>query len=140
MKILISILINGFILYAITYLLGPSADNTIPAGIKLACGDCSYTSIEALKIYIVWGIILGVINATIRPILKIASLPFFFLFLGLAWLIINGIVLYLFTYILNDILVIPGVGYEIIGLVNFAIAVAIFTVLNTLYALLFFKK
>lgn len=139
MKILISIIINAFILYAITYLLWPNSEKAIEAGIILWC-DCSYTSLNALKTYAIGGIILWVINVTIRPILKIVSLPFFFLFLGLVSFFTNGIILYLFTYIINDILVIPGVGYQINGLVNFVIAVAIFTVLNTLYALLFFKK
>ncbi len=139
MKILFSILINATILYAITYLLGPNADKDIQAWIILAC-DCDYTSIQAMKTYVIWGIILWGINITIRPILKILSLPLFFLFFGLASFIINGTLLYLFTYIINDILIISGVGYEINGTINFAIAVAIFTVLNTLYSLLFFKK
>jgi hypothetical protein len=41
---------------------------------------------------------------------------------------------------MNDILIIPGISYTIQGWVNFVIAVAIFTVLNTLYGLLIFKK
>ena len=140
MKILISILINALILYAVTYLLGPNADKSIQAGIILGCNDCSYTSFDALKTYVIGWIILWIINATIRPILKVLSLPLFFLFFGLVSFFINGVVLYLFTFIINDLLIIPGVGYEINGILNFAIAVAIFTVLNTLYSLLFFKK
>lgn len=139
MKILISIIINAAILYIITHLLWPNSDRSIEAGIILWC-DCWYTSLWAMKTYLTWWIILWVINVTVRPILKILSLPLFFIFLGLVSFFINGIILYLFTYILNDVLVISGVWYEINGLINFIIAVAIFTVLNTLYALLFFKK
>ncbi len=140
MKILISILINAAILYAITYLLWPNADRSIQAGIILGCDDCAYTSLDAIKTYFIGGIILWVMNTVIRPILKILSLPLFFLFFGLVSFVINGVLLYLFTYIINEILIIPGVGYEINGMLNFVIAVAIFTVLNTLYSLLFFKK
>lgn len=140
MKILISILINGFILYAMTYFLGANADKALEAGIALGCDNCSYTSLEALKTYVIWGIILGVMNITLRPILKLLSLPLFFVFLGFVSFFVNGIVLYLFTYIINEVLIISWVWYEINGMVNFAIAVAIFTVLNTLYSLLFFKK
>jgi len=140
MKILFSIIINGFILFAITYLLWENADKAIQAGVVLGCDDCQYASLQALKTYIIWWIILGLINVTIRPVLKILSLPLFFLFFGLASFIINWLVLFLFTYIINDILIIPGVGYEITGTINYIIAVAIFTVLNTLYSLLFFKK
>ncbi len=139
MKILFSILINAAILYAITYLLGPNAGESLEAGIILGC-DCDYTSLWALKTYIVWGIILWVINVTVRPILKILSLPLFFLFFWLLSFVINGVILYLFTYIINDILIIPDVAYVINGVLNFVIAVAIFSILNTLYSLLFFKK
>lgn len=140
MKILISIILNGLILYAITYLLGPNAAESLEAGIILGCDDCSYHSLDALKTYFIGGIILGGINVTVRPLIKILSLPLFFLFFWLLSFVVNGIVLSLFTYIINNLLQIPGVWYEINGLVNFVIAVAIFTFLNTLYSLLFFKK
>lgn len=140
MKILISIIINGLILYAITYLLGQNPEKSIQAGILLWCGDCSYTSIEALKTYIIGGIILWIINVTIRPVLKILSLPLFFVFFWLVTFVVNGFILRLFTYIINDVLIIPGVWYEINGWINFCISVAIFTVLNMVYWLLFFKK
>lgn len=140
MKIFISILLNALILYAITYLLWENAQYSIQAWVILWCDDCNYTSFDAMKTYLIGGIILWIINATIRPILKILSLPLFFLFLGLVSFLINGIILYMFSYIINDLLVIPWVGYEINGAINFVIAVAIFTVLNTLYSLLFFKK
>lgn len=139
MKIFFSILINAWILAIVAYFLSENPDMWIANGVQLACDTCSIFSIEAAKTYILWGIILGIINVTIRPILKILSLPFFFLFFGLASFIINGIILFLFTYIINSVLQINGVWYEIIGNVNFIIAVAIFTILNTLYSLLFFK-
>ena len=140
MKILISIIINGLILFAITYLLWENADRWIQAWITLACDNCSYTSIEAWKTYFIGGIILWVINVTIRPILKILSLPLFFVFFWAVVFIINAIVLQLFTYIINDLLAISWVAYHINGWINFVIAVAIFTVLNMVYSLLFFKK
>ncbi len=140
MKILLSILWNALILYLITYLLAGNPERAISDGVLLACDNCSYTSIEALKTYLLWGIILWIINTTIRPVLKILSLPLFFLFLWLASILINGIVLYLFSYILNEILIIPWVGYTIIGTLNFIIAVAIFTFFNTLFSLLLFKR
>jgi len=140
MKILFSIIINAGILYAMTYFLWENAKESIQAGIILWCDDCWYLSLEALKTYIIGWVILWIINTVIRPVLKILSLPLFFLFLGLVTFVINGIILYLFTYIINEILIIPWVWYEINGMINFVIAVAIFTILNTLYSLLFFKK
>lgn len=140
MKILISIIINALILYAITYLLWENAAKWIQAGITLGCDNCSYVSIEALKTYLIGGIVLWVINVTIRPVLKILSLPLFFLFFWAVVFFINAIVLRLFTYIINDVLIISWVAYNINGWINFIIAVAIFTVLNMVYSLLFFKK
>ena len=140
MKILFSILINAGILYVITFLLGENASWSIQAWIILWCDDCGYSSMQALKTYAIGWIILWIINTTIRPVLKILSLPLFFLLFGLASFLVNGLVLYLFTFIINDLLIIPWVWYEVNGGINFVIAVAIFTVLNTLYSLLFFKK
>lgn len=140
MKLLFSIIINGGILFAITYLLWPNPNESIQAGIILGCNDCWYLSLEAMKTYIIGWIILWAINVTIRPVLKILSLPLFFIFFWLVAFVVNGVILKLFTYIINDILIIPWVWYEINGWINFLIAVAIFTVLNMIYSLLFFKK
>lgn len=140
MKILSSIFWNALILYLITYLLSGNLEKSVSDGIILACSNCSYTSLEALRTYIFWGIILWLINITIRPILKILSLPFFLLFFWLASIIINSLILYLFSYILNEVLIIPWVWYTIVGIVNFIIAVAIFTFFNTIFSFLLFKR
>ncbi len=140
MKLFFSIILNASILYAITYLLWPNSDKALEAWVALWCQNCEYFSIQALKTYILGGVILWIINSTLRPILRILSLPLYFIFLWLVSFFINAIILYVFGYIINDILMIPGVWYEIIWNTNFIIAVAIFTVLNTVYSLLHFKK
>jgi uncharacterized membrane protein YvlD (DUF360 family) len=114
-----------------TYLLGENAEKGITAWIVV---------VGWLKTYIIWGIILWIINATIRPILKILSIPLFFVFFWLVVFIINGVILKLFDHIVNKILVIPDVSYTIEWWVNFVIAVAIFTILNIVSQLLFSKK
>ncbi len=137
MKILISIILNGLILFAIAYFL--SGNDSVWAGVTLGCSPCSLTSLDAMKTYIIGGIILWILNVVIRPVLKVLALPLFFLFFGLVVFLTNAVVLFLFGFIINNLLQIPGVGYEIDGNLNFIIAVAIFTVFNTLYSLLFFK-
>lgn len=139
MKILFSILINSLILLFLAFLLSPNATWTLGAWVVLWCMNCSLFSLDAWKTYLIWGVILWLINVTVKPILKVISLPFFLLFFGLTIFVVNAAVLWLFSYIMNDILIIPGISYTIIGWVNFVIAVAIFTILNTLYSLLFFK-
>ncbi|MDD3645822.1 MAG: phage holin family protein [Candidatus Gracilibacteria bacterium] len=140
MKILFSIIINALILLAIAYLLGPNGNIGVEAGVVLGCGDCGYLSEQALATYFFGGLILGGINLIIKPILKILSLPLFFLFFGLVVFVVNAIILWLLSYIINVIFVIPGISYEINGWVNYIIAVAIFTFLNMFYSLLFNKK
>jgi len=131
MKILLSILINAWILFLMTYLLAADPSKSITAWIAVTWW---------WKTYLIWWIILWIMNVTIRPILKILSLPFFLLFFGLVVFVINGIILKLFDYIINNLLVIPWVSYTINWNINFVIAVAIFTILNMLYSLLFSKS
>lgn len=131
MKIFLSIVFNALILFALTYLLSANPEKWIEAWIIVEWWA---------KTYIIWWALLWIINITIKPILKILSLPLFFVFLWLIAFIVNGIVLWLLDYIFNKILVIPGITYSINWAVNFIIAVAIFTILNMVYSLLFSKK
>jgi putative membrane protein len=50
---------------------------------------------NAWTVYAVMSVILGLINAVIRPILKLLSVPLIILTLGLFLLVINGITLWL---------------------------------------------
>ncbi len=140
MKILLSIIFNAFILFAITFLLWWDSSKWVSEGIVVTWW---------ITTYLIWWTILWVINVTIKPVLKILSLPLFFVFFGLVSVVINGIVLFLLDYIINIILNIEGFSYNIswgdggqfsiIWWTNFIIAVAIFSVLNIIYSLLFKK-
>ena len=140
MRILFSIIINAVILFAITYLLSANPEKGIIDWVDLGCNWCGYNSLQAWKIYVIGGIILGIINVTIRPILKILSLPFYLIFFSLVGFIVNWILLKLFDYIVNTVLQIPGISYTINWTVNFIIAVVIFTFLNMIYSLIFSKR
>ncbi len=131
MKLVLSILFNALILYLMTYLLWANPEKWIEAWI---------TVVWWLKTYLIWGVLLWVMNTVIKPVIKILSLPLFFLFLWFATLIVNWVFLWLFDYIVNDILIIPWVTYSINWLINFVIAVAIFSILNMFYSLVFSKK
>ena len=139
MKILFSIIMNAFILFSIAYLLSANPEKNIPNGVILWCVNCWLLSITALKTYAAWGIILWIMNITIRPILKILSLPFYLVLFSLVWFIVNWIILWLFDSILNRFLQISGISYSINWTVNFIIAVAIFTFMNMIYSLIFSK-
>ncbi|MDD4151290.1 MAG: phage holin family protein [Candidatus Gracilibacteria bacterium] len=127
MKILFSIIFNAIILYLLAYFM--AGNGRVEAGIIVEGG---------WKTYLIGGIILGILNFTIKPILKIISLPFYLLTFGLFGLIINGVILKSLDYIINNILKMDQVHYIIAGnWINFVIAVAIFTFLNMFYSLIF---
>ena len=141
MGILFSIIINAGILYAITYLLWSNPAQWVSDWIILGCSpECSYTSIDAWKTYLIGGIIIWIMNVTIRPLLKILSLPLYLIFFSFVGFLVNGIVLWLFDYIVNNIIQMPGISYTIDGTINFVIAVAIFTFLNMFHSLVFSKR
>ncbi len=135
MKVLLSILFNALILYLLAYLMWWNWWNL-----------SDWISVEGwYQTYIIWGIILWLMNITIRPILKILAIPLFFVFLWLVSFIINWVIFWLFNTIINDILLMDWVSYKIMWKwleywTNFIIVVAIFTILNMLYSLLIFKK
>lgn len=124
MKILISVLANAIILFGVAYFL--PYDAATGTGIVATGG---------WQLYIAGGIILGLLNLLVRPILKIIGFPFMILTLGLFTLVINGIILKLLEKAIQAI-GINGVTYEIQGIAIFAIAVAIFTLFNTIASVL----
>ena len=137
MKILLSIIINSAILFIIAYFLQVSSSWS---WVIIANWLYEYNELFAWKTYLLWGIILGLINLTIKPILKILSIPLFFVFFWLVVFIVNAIILYMLDFILTDMLIIKWIWYHIDWIVEFAIAIVIFTILNMIYSLLFFKK
>src|SRR3954451_10763052 len=64
--------------------------------------------------YLWIGLIFGVVNAIVGPILRLLSLPFVLLTLGLFLLVINAALLGL-TALLSDRLTIDGFGTAVIG-------------------------
>jgi uncharacterized membrane protein YvlD (DUF360 family) len=125
MKIILSIIFNAFILYIMFFLLNTSKEVWI-------------TVEWWFKTYLIWWTLLWILNTTIRPILKIVTLPLFLLLLWLVTFIVNGWVLYFFEIFIN-ILDIPWVVYKINWWINLIISIAIFTILNMIYPLLFSK-
>ncbi len=90
MKILISVLANAAILFGIAYFLPYNTGTQM--GI-LASGGW--------QLYIAGGIILGLLNVFVRPILKFLGFPFILLTFGLFMLVINAIILWLLENAIN---------------------------------------
>jgi putative membrane protein len=72
------------------------------------------------------GLVLGLLNLLVKPILTFFSLPFIVLSLGLFYLVINGLVLYLAAILIPHHLHIAGclpaiLGGLVIALFNWAV-------------------
>ncbi|WP_019584786.1 phage holin family protein [Deinococcus apachensis] len=103
MGFLIRLLVNALALYLVsrTY-----------AGVSFATGaDVGSILIAAL--------VLGIVNALIRPVLLLLSLPVNLLTLGLFTLVVNGIVLWLVASV--TALDVAGFGAAIVGAIILAI-------------------
>jgi putative membrane protein len=74
---------------------------------------------------LVAGAILGLFNAIVKPLAVLISLPFLILTLGLFYFVLNGILLWLVSFILPGYAVsgiIPGiVGALVVTVVNWAL-------------------
>ena len=116
MNIILSVVFNAGILYAISYFL--------PDGVTVAGG---------WKVFFIGGFILGLLNFVIKPLLKIIGFPFMLLTFGLFGLVINWIILVLLQTIINSLHYGEIMQYEIHGFLNYIIAIAILTFFNTLY-------
>lgn len=66
---------------------------------------------NAWIVYAIMAVILGLVNAAVRPVLKFLTCPLIILTLGLFTLVINGIVLALSAWIANQF----GIGFYVDG-------------------------
>jgi putative membrane protein len=115
-RVLIGIAINGVALYLLVEFLE----------------EVSGTG--GIKLYIIGGLVIGLINFFVKPLMKILSMPFVILTAGLFLIVINAIVLFLTQWVINTMqfqdvtLTFTGMGSYLIagivlGLINWAYGV-----------------
>jgi putative membrane protein len=92
MKLIIRLLVNAIALAVASWLI---------AGITL---QGATTGKRVLTLLIV-AVIFGLVNAIVRPIVKLLSLPFIILTLGLLTFVINGLMLLLTSWITGKLVV-----------------------------------
>ena len=98
MRFLIWVIVNALALAAATWLLG---------GITLTGAT---TGDQAVTLVLV-ALIFGVVNAVVRPVVKLLSLPFIILTLGLLIFVINALMLLLTSWLSEQF----GLGFEVDG-------------------------
>ncbi len=84
-KIILGVVLNGLALYGVTFLLT----------------DIQYTG--GFKFFLLGGLIIGFLNTFIKPLMKILSFPLMLMTVGLFSLVINAIIFWLTTRIVNAI-------------------------------------
>lgn len=75
------------------------------------------------------GLVLALIDMSIKPILQFLSMPITFLTLGIFYLIINTLLLYLAAWIANGIF---GVGFEIASFGSAFVAAIIISIVGAI--------
>ena len=60
-----------------------------------------FVQIEGLKALLVAGLLLGIVNAVVRPVVTLLTLPISVLTLGLFLLVVNGLMLFIVSWLLH---------------------------------------
>jgi putative membrane protein len=79
---------------------------------------------------IVAGVIITILNAIVRPIIKLLSFPLVLLSAGLFLIVINAFILYLTVYVI-EVMDIDGVSMAIQGLLTYLLAAVILGLANS---------
>ena len=109
LKLVLGIVLNALALYLLT----------------LVVHEITYTG--GYSLFIAGGIVIGILNLIVKPVLKLVSLPLIFLTGGLFLIVINAFILWFLSYILSvaqfrDLsLVFPNLGSYVIGAIVFGV-------------------
>ncbi len=111
MKLVLSLFINAVAVFAAAYLL-------------------PQVSVDAPLTALWVALVLGVLNSTLKPILKLLTLPINFMTLGLFGLLINLLILYVATLIVPGFAIAGILGYVLFSLVMGVIAAILSAVVS----------
>lgn len=87
------------------------------------------TAEGGIKFYIIAGLIIGLLNVFLKPILKLLSIPFVIVTAGLFLVIINAFILYLAQWIINT-MEFKDVRFYFVGVGSYLIAAIIVGIIN----------
>lgn len=120
-KILIGIILNGAALYGVIYLLP----------------EIQYTG--GIKFFVIGGLVMGILNSIVKPILKLLTLPIQIVTLGLSLIILNGIIFWIFKTTI-DTIAIEGINMTVPGAITYIFAGALFGLINWIEHLIIHNK
>lgn len=98
---------RNFILRVIIYAVAIALVAQLVPGIKV--------SSETLSTLLIIGLVFGIVNAIVKPIMTLLTCPLVILSLGLFILVINGVMLLITSSLIPERLQVDGLGPAIIG-------------------------
>lgn len=121
MKFLLKVIINAVAIWLATLLL---------SGLEVVGGDSDG---ERVLVFLVVALVFGIVNAVVKPIVKLLSLPLYILTLGLFTLVVNAAMLLLVGWLSEqteyglriDSFWTALVGGLIISIVSFVLSLAV---------------
>jgi putative membrane protein len=99
--------VGNFILRVLINAVGIAITASLLPGITVADND--------LGTLLIIGLVFGIVNALVKPILVLLTCPFVIATLGLFLLVINGLMLLLTEALIPERLQIDGLGWAILG-------------------------
>jgi putative membrane protein len=114
---LVRVVVNALALGAAAWLLD---------GIRVGAGDTSEQALTLLAV----GLIFGIVNAFIAPVVKLLSLPFIILTLGLLLLVINALMLLLTAWLADAF----DLGFQVDGFWTAVLGSIVITVVSWLFS------
>ena len=111
-KVLLGVVLNALALYGVIYFMPK---------------EITYTG--GFLFFLVGGFIIGILNTFVKPIMKLLSFPFVLMTAGLFTIVINAIIFWLTTKLVNGIHI-SDVTVTVTSPWTYAIAAIVFGLLN----------
>lgn len=120
-KFIIGIFLNAAALYGVIYF--------IP--------EIKYTG--GISFFAIGGLVMGILNSIVKPVLKLLTLPLQIITLGLSLIVLNGIIFWIFDVVI-DTIVIEGITLDVPTIKTYFLAGFLFGLINWVEHLLVHNK
>lgn len=136
MAFVLRVIINGVAIWLTTLVLRPGFDVVTSGSSSVAELTRGSSTGQRVLAFLVVGLIFGIVNAIIKPLVRIVSLPLYILTLGLFTLIVNALMLLLTAWISNH----THWGLHVDGFGTAVVAALVISVLSFLFSVLIGRR
>ncbi len=132
MAFVLRVIINGVAIWLTTLLLRPGFDVAARTSSTAALEPSSSVTWHRVLTFLVVGLIFGLVNAIIKPLVDLLSLPLYILTLGFFTLVVNALMLMLTAWISGH----TSWGLHVDGFGTAVVAALLISVLSFLFSVL----